>query len=139
MKKKMLVVLIVSVLSGGIYAATECLKPPNIITPFPSDPNRAPIAWMEIQALSTYSSEIRVCDPDEDPMVVEVIEMPTGATFDGTFWSWTPTLAQLGANYFVFKVTDIPPTGLEALSDEATYVVNVLRLTNRAPAFVVPF
>ena len=46
-------------------------------------------------------------DPDSDPVTLEMMDLPPGATFDGTTLSWTPTFDQVEKTYLTtVKATD---------------------------------
>ena len=131
----------------GFAVAQVCTSPPTLTpadVPFEYDPNDAParfISWMQIDAGSEYGSEIRACDPDGDPFIIEPVSMPEGMTWDSitNWWHWTATNQQLGNHWLVFKVTDVPPVGdVNSLSDTAAYLVNVRRVTNEPPV-LLPF
>lgn len=68
-------------------------------------------------------------DPDGDPLVVQALGLPPGASFDPALrrLSWTPTLAQAGVHVVVLSVSD----GRK----EATRALSFTVVRNRAPVF----
>ncbi len=140
MKQLIIVVLI----TCGIAIAQVCTRPATLEpsdVPFVFDANvgRA-ISWMEIQPGGKYGSEIRVCDPNGDPVVIEPISMPVGMTWDANsnWWHWRPKHSQIGVHYLVMRATDQPPSPAVPDFDEAVYLLHVKRTGNKGP-FLLPF
>ena len=50
--------------------------------------------------------EVSATDPDDDALTYAAAGLPTGATFSGQTFSWTPTLDQAGTHYVTFTVSD---------------------------------
>jgi hypothetical protein len=64
-------------------------------------------------------------DPDGDPLIYSVNNLPPGASFVGQTFSWTPTGTQAGTYYLEFTVTDSSKPFLCA-SQSITVTVNDL-------------
>jgi len=72
------------------------------------------------------SFTINATDPDGDPITYSVQNLPSGATFQGQAFSWTPTGGQVGT----YQVTFIASDGSEQDSETITITV---KSTNQAP------
>jgi len=76
---------------------------------------------------------IRGTDPDGDALTYSATGLPTGATFNGQTFSWTPTASQTGTHHITFSVSDGQANGSQmvrvAVSDTTPPSV-----TNMAPA-----
>jgi hypothetical protein len=69
---------------------------------------------------------VSATDPDADPITYSAQNLPSGATFQGQTFSWTPTGGQVGT----YKVTFIASDGSEQDSETITITV---KSTNQAP------
>jgi hypothetical protein len=69
---------------------------------------------------------VNATDPDGDPITYSGENLPTGATFTGQTFSWTPTSDQVGT----YQVTFIASDGSEQDSETITITV---KSTNQAP------
>ncbi len=57
-----------------------------------------PLFSHEATAGSTFSMLISAVDPDNDPVYIELKNLPEGATFDGKRLTWTPSMDLVGTN-----------------------------------------
>jgi len=106
----------------------------------PQDPNGFPyrvIAGMTIECTKPYGSEMRGCDEDDDPYIIEPVIMPEGMTWDGSWWHWTATSEQRGNHFLLFRITDAPIGSTPG----TTYAVYLVKVTNRVnhPPVLLPF
>ncbi len=69
---------------------------------------------------------VSATDPDADPITYSAQNLPSGATFQGQAFSWTPTGGQVGT----YQVTFIASDGSEQDSETITITV---KSTNQAP------
>jgi hypothetical protein len=69
---------------------------------------------------------VSATDPDADPITYSAQNLPSGATFQGQTFSWTPTGGQVGT----YQVTFIASDGSEQDSETITITV---KSTNQAP------
>lgn len=129
-------ILAICLIFTGLVMAV-CPTPP--VFDIPGSPAKC-IATMTIEPLKAYGSQVRACEPDGEEYTIVPVQMPIGAVWDanGNSWRWTPTIAQSGNNWFVFKVTDKPIDGLPSQSDTSAYLVTVKRVTNEPPV-LLPF
>ncbi|HLF95639.1 MAG TPA: putative Ig domain-containing protein [Methylococcaceae bacterium] len=96
----------------------------------------------EGQAVSIAAS---ATDPDSDPVTITAAPLPTGATFDGSAFAWTPAAGSGGASgtpYSVtFTATDQPANATDALSATQPLTITVMppTVSNHAPVLdVIP-
>ena len=72
--------------------------------------NRAPVFTnpgpKEVLEDESLSFTVTASDPDSDSVTITGANMPSGASFDGTIFNWTPTLAQEGIYTISFTATD---------------------------------
>lgn len=85
-----------------------------------------PIGDQTVYVGETLSFTITATDPDHDKLGYAVEELPQGATFSLTTFSWTPTADDVGKHEFTFTVTD----GVD--EDEETITITVTE-ANRPP------
>jgi len=99
----------------------------------PYDPNK--ILDRKVCVIGAYagqsaSREIIGCDPDGDPMTLEVVNLPENATFDANSWTinWSPDSSQINQVFYVYaKLTDHPPDPNQSLYDEGTILLYCLK------------
>lgn len=65
-----------------------------------------PIPDQTINEGQTLTFGISGSDPDGDALTFSASSLPTGASFSGNTFSWTPTYLQAGTYKVLFKVTD---------------------------------
>ena len=63
-------------------------------------------------------------DPDASPVTVTAQNLPTGANFDGTTFTWTPTSDDMGDYLITFQATD------GSLTDEETVTVTITNVNS---------
>lgn len=72
--------------------------------------NRAPVfdpvTDKNIEEGESLSFAVNANDPDNDPLTYSVTNLPSGATFSGQTFSWTPSVGQAGAYPVRFSVND---------------------------------
>ncbi|OGI05782.1 MAG: hypothetical protein A2Y40_02850 [Candidatus Margulisbacteria bacterium GWF2_35_9] len=88
-----------------------------IITPLPTsviDENQA------------IQFSITANDPDKEPLTYSISNLPAGATFNGSQFSWTPNFTQAGYYYMTVSATD--PNGSIVKTGKTIVVNNVNRL-----------
>ena len=105
------------------------MPPPNYD---PNDPN-SPAGWSIPHG--KFNWELNPCDPDDDPMFVDVIATNTigaGIIVDAAGRVWLACEVPLGVAWWHLRVTDAP-TGSEPLSRDVIAAVNVLPRPNRPP------
>ncbi len=91
-----------------------------------------PIPDKTIDAGQTLSFTVTANDPDTwDTLTYTPTDLPSGATFVGQNFTWTPTNNQAGTRQVLFKVVD---NGAPPLSDEK-YVSITVNNVNRPPQF----
>ena len=78
--------------------------------------------------------ELAATDQDQDALTYQVENLPSGASLNGSTFTWTPTDGQAGAYQVTFTVADG-----QGGSDQATITITVSAATqeNRAPVFAV--
>lgn len=82
----------------------------ELITITVGDVNRAPEinnpGPQEVLENTPLTFSISATDPDGDDVTVTTTDLPTGATFNGSTFTWTPTLTQEGIYTITFTATD---------------------------------
>ena len=95
-----------------------------------SSTNRAPvlasIGNKSVSESSTLSFSINATDADNDTITYSATDLPTGATFSGQSFSWTPGYTQAGTYQVTFTASD------DTDQDSETIAITVSS-TNRAP------
>jgi len=82
-----------------------------------------PIGDQTVAEGELLSFTVSASDPDSDNVTITVSNRPDGATFDGTTFSWTPTVSDIGTFTGVqFTATD---DGTPELSDSETITITV--------------
>lgn len=98
----------------------------ELITITVGDVNRAPTLTnpgpQEVLEEETVSFTILATDPDGDNTTLTTTNLPTGATFNGTTFSWTPDLSDEGVYLVTFTATD---TGTPVESASIDVVITV--------------
>jgi len=84
------------------------------------------IADRSVYVNEPLSFTVNATDPDGDPITYSVQNLPSGATFQGKTFSWTPT----GGQVATYQVTFIASDGSEQDSETITITV---KSTNQAP------
>jgi hypothetical protein len=92
-------------------------RPPVLVT----------IGNKSVNENSTLSFSISATDADGDPITYSAQNLPSGATFVGQTFSWTPNYNQAGS----YQVTFIASDGL--LQDSETITINVYSADTSAP------
>ncbi len=104
--------------------------------PWMFSPNRAPSAScpgaQRVNEASSLAFTVTGSDPDGDPVTLSASSMPTGATFDGATFRWTPSYTQAGDYQPCFTASDPSVTGSTCCV--AIHVENV----NRPPVISCP-
>lgn len=109
--------------------------------PFTADPNQIKgFAWSYwgVEEGGQYGSELRVCDPDGDPVAITTENLPANMVLDVNDWlQFSPSSAQAGAVYYIYvTATDSPPAG-NAKTTTGTLVVYVY--PRNEPPVILPF
>ena len=100
--------------------------------------NRAPVFAVIGNRQATEGSaltiELAATDQDQDALTYQVENLPSGASLNGSTFTWTPTDGQAGAYQVTFTVADG-----QGGTDQATITITVSAATqeNRAPVFAV--
>ncbi|MDW7710102.1 MAG: Ig-like domain-containing protein [Deferrisomatales bacterium] len=89
-------------------------------------PVLAPIGNKSVAENQSLVFTVSASDPDGDPVTITAAPLPSGATFNGTTFSWTPTFTQAGSYQVPFTAT------ANGLTDSETIAVTVTNV-NRAP------
>jgi len=135
-------IIIMAVIAAVVWGQDQCVRP-GILNPadvpfaYDSD-GHEPIAWMGIEATRSYSSEVRGCDPDGDPFIMEPVFMPEGSTWNAATntWSWTPTIEQVGVHFIKIRATDIvDPNTRWSKSSESEFMICV-KAFNETPVIL---
>ena len=94
---------------------------------------------LSINEAETLSFGITGSDPDGDAITFSAENLPTGATFSGQSFSWTPGYNQAGTYDVLFKVTDNGITGGSLDPKTASQWVTItVGNVNRPPTFTAP-
>jgi PKD repeat protein len=88
-----------------------------------------PIADQTVRAGQTLTLTVTATDGDNDPLTYSADNLPSGATFAGGIFSWTPTIAQVGKYEVAFTVSD-------GIASE-TRIVNITVTDGNAPVEIV--
>ena len=116
-------------LSLTIQSATEMI-PPTTLSFFAGNLNSAPvldpIMNVTINEMETMNFSVSATDADSDNMTYSVTNLPAGADFTGTTFTWTPTIDQSGTYEITFVVDD------GALLDSQTATLTILNV-NQSP------
>ncbi|MDW7710942.1 MAG: Ig-like domain-containing protein, partial [Deferrisomatales bacterium] len=89
-------------------------------------PVLAPIGNKTMPEGQLLSFTVSASDPDGDPVTLSAAPLPTGATFLGGTFSWTPNFTQSGSYQVTFTAT------ANGLTDSETITITVTNV-NRAP------
>src|SRR5262249_18970144 len=82
---------------------------------------------------------VRVSDPDEDPLTYSATGLPSGATFIGTSvygvaqFAWTPTSGDAGTKTITLTVTDSGNNNLGTPASASETIHIVVRASNATP------
>jgi beta propeller repeat protein/parallel beta-helix repeat protein len=123
---------------GVTFAASDgSLEDSEAITITVVGVNRAPvldsIANQSIAHSTLLTFGISATDPDSDTLSYSVTGLPTGATFTGQTFNWTPAVSQAGTYQVTFVASDGQLSDSQAvtiaISDTAAPIV-----TNMSPA-----
>ena len=102
----------------------------SLVQPPPSPTNAAPvlaaIGNKSVAQGANLTFNTSATDSDSTSLTYSAVNLPTGATFTGQTFAWTPTSLQAGAYSVTFRVTD----GVN--SDSETITINVSNV-NAAP------
>jgi PKD repeat protein len=94
-------------------------------------PNAAPVLTgignQSVNENQALSFSVSASDADSDTLTYSATGLPSGATFTGQFFKWTPSYTQAG----IYNVTFIASDG--KAQDSATITISVANV-NRAPA-----
>jgi len=135
--------IFISLSFGTTYFVGAAICPDKINYPvaFPYDPNQCPlriIGSFEVFAGQPVSTQLTVCDPDDDNGGFEwaVTRGPAAIAIDSSgLLIWRTSASDIGIVYIDVRVIDKPLGGTApaaALADEATIVVMVHR-ANQPP------
>lgn len=104
-----------------------------VVTNVNRAPVIAPIPSKVVDENSSLGFTVVATDADNDPVALNALNMPAGATFTTTTgaFSWTPNFTQAGSYNVTFTATDGTDSTQQVV---AIRVVNV----NRAPVITVP-
>ncbi len=92
-------------------------------------PVLATIGNKSVNANSALSFSISATDADGDTITYSAQNLPTGATFVGQTFSWTPNTSQAGS----YQVTFIASDGNAQDSETITITVSIVGSTNHPP------
>lgn len=89
---------------------TNSVLKSNLITVENVSSNSAPvlasIGAKSVQENSTLTIKLSAVDPDGDPVTYSAADLPSGASFSGSTFTWTPSYAQAGKYDVRFAASD---------------------------------
>ncbi len=91
-----------------------------------SKPTLAEIGNKSVSENATLTFSVSATDPDGDPITYSATGLPSGASFSGRTFRWTPTYGQAGNYQVTFTASD------GQNQDSATITITVVKV-NRAP------
>ncbi len=109
---------------GGVVTDAVVLNVSNV--------NRPPFFTQSMadtlfgEASQTFNGTYAGSDPDNDNVTITSVEMPAGATFSASQFSWTPTPDQRGTHRAIFRASD----GSLSVNDTTVFIIS-----NTAPVF----
>lgn len=121
---------------AGSYSTTFIVSDGHVqdseaITITVNNVNRAPslrsIGNRSVAENSLLSFSLSASDPDGDSLTYSSSSLPSGATFSGPSFAWTPTYEQMGSYAVTFTASD------GAMQDSETMTISVTNV-NRPPA-----
>jgi hypothetical protein len=121
---------VVFTVSDGKLSDSESIK---ITVTDVINPNHPPVLSLignkTVNATELLSFSISAVDPESKPLTYSISVLPTGGSFTGTTFTWTPSFSQIGTYPVTFTVSDGELTD----SEEITITVNNTIAPNHAP------
>lgn len=156
MKNVIKTLLVTAVFVGLLYglwdATTEASKyPPPCKQQTWLDPNTFPfvvdkskivgysLGYLATKVGDTLGHEINYCDPDGDPMVLDVNNIPANGVVGGSLLSWSPVAEQACRPYYIYiTVIDFPGPNSLPLSTTGTIILYAYERNERPVIDVCP-